>query len=292
VAAGTRRRFGRRPFGGSGEALVKAESRPGYGCATSRSRDRARRGADQGVPHRLCGTTCTSRPGTRGAAHRRVPMVTGTSSAASGRDRAGVRDVAVGDLVSGEGHLVCGRCRNCRAAARTCASRPAAWACTCRARSPSTSRSRPATLWVHRRPGRLDVAAIFDPFGNAVHTACRSRCRRGRPDHRRWRPFGVMARGRTSLPPRQPARGGHDVSDYRLDLARKIGVTHALHARADHRRRAARPGRSGRLRRRPGDCPGQPRLLPRYAGSRHMNHAARSHARLPADEIAIDCEHW
>jgi threonine 3-dehydrogenase len=53
-----------------------------------------------------------------------------------------VHDVHVGDIVSGEGHVVCGRCRHCRAG-----------------------------RW-HHWPGiDLEVAAIFDPFGNAVHTA-------------------------------------------------------------------------------------------------------------------------
>ena len=83
----------------------------------------------------------------------------------------GVRDLELGDLVSGEGHLVCGRCRNCMAGRRVqCArtdsvgvSHPGAFA---------ELISLPATnVWRHRPGVDLDVAAVFDPFGNAVHAA-------------------------------------------------------------------------------------------------------------------------
>src|ERR1700724_3523533 len=56
-----------------------------------------------------------------------------------------VEDLHPGDLVSGEGHVVCGRCRNCLAGRRH--------------------------LWTHTPPIAREIAAIFDPFGNAVHTA-------------------------------------------------------------------------------------------------------------------------
>ena len=84
---------------------------------------------------------------------------------------ANVENVAVGDLVGAEGHIVCGRCRNCMAGRRQlCAAsvglgvqRPGAFA---------ELVSIPAvSVWHHRSPIDLDVAAIFDPFGNAVHTA-------------------------------------------------------------------------------------------------------------------------
>ncbi len=82
-----------------------------------------------------------------------------------------VTDVDVGDVVSGEGHLVCGRCRNCRAGRRhLCVNTrgigvqvPGAFAEYVTLPS--------ANAWVHRDPVDPDVAAIFDPFGNAVHTA-------------------------------------------------------------------------------------------------------------------------
>jgi threonine 3-dehydrogenase len=82
-----------------------------------------------------------------------------------------VSDFHPGDLVSGEGHVVCGRCRNCMAGRRhLCAhsqgvgvSRPGAFAALI---------ALPMTNIWHHWPGvDEDVAAIFDPFGNAVHTA-------------------------------------------------------------------------------------------------------------------------
>jgi threonine 3-dehydrogenase len=82
-----------------------------------------------------------------------------------------VRDIARGDIVSGEGHVVCGRCRHCRAGRwHLCANtvglgvqRDGAFA---------EQVVLPVTNVWHHWPGiDEDVAAIFDPFGNAVHTA-------------------------------------------------------------------------------------------------------------------------
>ncbi|WFL77320.1 L-threonine 3-dehydrogenase [Altererythrobacter arenosus] len=77
----------------------------------------------------------------------------------------------VGQIVSGEGHVVCGRCRNCMAGRRhMCAD----------AKGIGVNREGAfaeylvlpaANLWVHDQKIDLDVASIFDPFGNAVHTA-------------------------------------------------------------------------------------------------------------------------
>jgi threonine 3-dehydrogenase len=82
-----------------------------------------------------------------------------------------VKDIAPGDIVSGEGHVVCGRCRHCRAGRwHLCANtvglgvqRDGAFA---------EQVVLPVTNVWHHWPGiDEDVAAIFDPFGNAVHTA-------------------------------------------------------------------------------------------------------------------------
>ena len=140
---------------------------------------------------------------------------------------ANVSDFHPGDVVSGEGHVVCGRCRNCMAGRRhLCAhsiglgvQRPGAFA---------EYVSLPMTNIWHHWPGVPEnVAAIFDPFGNAVHTAlafpvlaedvARHRCRadrvhggRGRPSRRR----PVRRRLRPEpLPPRARARDGSDGGD-------------------------------------------------------------------------------
>ncbi len=143
---------------------------------------------------------------------------------------ADVADLAVGDLVSGEGHLVCGRCRNCMAGRRVmCAhtkgvgvNHPGAFA---------EYIALPAgNIWRHNPDIDLDVAAIFDPFGNAVHTALTF------PVHGEdvlitgAGPIGIMA----AIVARH-AGARHivvtDVSPYRLDLAKRVGVTVAADTR-------------------------------------------------------------
>ena len=82
-----------------------------------------------------------------------------------------VNDFFPGEIVSGEGHVVCGRCRNCMAGRRHLC-----------AKTNGIGVNRPGTfaqyvslpmsnVWVHRPGINLDLAALFDPFGNAVHTA-------------------------------------------------------------------------------------------------------------------------
>jgi len=82
-----------------------------------------------------------------------------------------VIDFHPGQIVSGEGHVVCGRCRNCMAGRRhLCAftsgigvDRPGAFA--------EYLALPMSNVWEHSEGIDLDVAALFDPFGNAVHTA-------------------------------------------------------------------------------------------------------------------------
>src|SRR5262249_12260882 len=82
-----------------------------------------------------------------------------------------VKDFHSGDIVSGEGHVVCGRCRNCMAGRRHLCkdtqgvgvTRPGAFA---------EYLVLPMTnVWLHDSHIPRDVQSIFDPFGNAVHTA-------------------------------------------------------------------------------------------------------------------------
>lgn len=138
-----------------------------------------------------------------------------------------VRDLRQGDLVSGEGHLVCGRCRNCMAGRRVqCAhtkavgvNHPGAFA---------EFIALPATnVWRHPPDIDLDVAAIFDPFGNAVHTALTFPVLGEDVLITGAGPIGLIA---AIVARHAGARYVviTDVSGYRLDLARKIGVTLAM----------------------------------------------------------------
>ncbi|MFF9867335.1 MULTISPECIES: L-threonine 3-dehydrogenase [unclassified Streptomyces] len=158
----------------------------------------------------------------------RTPLVLGHEFvgevAAVGAD---VRDIAVGDLVSGEGHLVCGKCRNCLAGRRH----------LCRAtvglgvgRDGAFAEyvALPATnVWVHRTKVDLDVAAIFDPFGNAVHTALSFPLVGEDVLITGAGPIGIMA---AAVARHAGARNVviTDVSEPRLELARKVGATLAV----------------------------------------------------------------
>ncbi|MCL7375434.1 L-threonine 3-dehydrogenase [Streptomyces sp. 35G-GA-8] len=140
---------------------------------------------------------------------------------------AAVQDVAVGDLVSGEGHLVCGKCRNCLAGRRhLCRStvglgvgRDGAFA--------QYVALPAANVWVHRAEVDLDVAAIFDPFGNAVHTALSFPLVGEDVLITGAGPIGIMA---AAVARHAGARNVviTDVSPHRLELARKVGATLAL----------------------------------------------------------------
>jgi threonine 3-dehydrogenase len=82
-----------------------------------------------------------------------------------------VNDFHAGEIVSGEGHVVCGRCRNCLAGRRHLCAHTSGVGVN-RAGAFAEFIVLPMTnLWRHNPSIDLDVAAIFDPFGNAVHTA-------------------------------------------------------------------------------------------------------------------------
>jgi len=141
-----------------------------------------------------------------------------------------VTGFSVGDVVSGEGHLTCGRCRNCMAGRRhLCAhtqglgvNRPGAFAEY--VAMPMTN------VWHHRPDIDRDVAAIFDPLGNAVHTALAYPVLGEDVLITGAGPIGIMAAGVV-----RHAGARHvvitDVNPHRLELARSAGVTRALDVR-------------------------------------------------------------
>ena len=138
-----------------------------------------------------------------------------------------VNDFFPGDIVSGEGHVVCGRCRNCMAGRRhLCANtqgvgvnRPGAFA---------EYISLPmSNIWRHNPGINQEVAAIFDPFGNAVHTALSFPVLGEDVLITGAGPIGIMA-----IPVVRHAGARHvvitDMNPYRLELARKMGATLAV----------------------------------------------------------------
>ncbi|MBL8869331.1 MAG: L-threonine 3-dehydrogenase [Planctomycetaceae bacterium] len=142
-----------------------------------------------------------------------------------------VHDFFPGEIVSGEGHVVCGRCRNCLAGRRHLCkdtqgvgvNRPGAFA--------EYLALPMSNVWHHKPDINRDVASIFDPFGNAVHTALSFDLLGEDVLITGAGPIGIMA---AAIARHAGAR--HvvitDVNPYRLELARKMGATLAVDPRS------------------------------------------------------------
>lgn len=160
-----------------------------------------------------------------------VPMVVGHefvgTVAAIGSN---VFDMNIGDIVSGEGHIVCGRCRNCLAGRRHLCkdttgvgvNRTGAFAeyiCI------------PVTNVWHADPSiPMDILSIFDPFGNATHTTLAFPILGEDVLITGAGPIGIMA---TAIARHAGARYivTTDLNPYRLELAKKMGATVALNVK-------------------------------------------------------------
>jgi threonine 3-dehydrogenase len=140
-----------------------------------------------------------------------------------------VEDFEPGDRVSGEGHIVCGHCRNCRAGREH----------LCR-KTVGVGVNRPGAFAeylaipahnAYKLPADLpdDIAAILDPFGNAAHTALSFDLVGEDVLITGAGPIGIMA---GAIAKKIGAR--HivitDINPYRLELARKLGLPHAVNA--------------------------------------------------------------
>jgi threonine 3-dehydrogenase len=141
-----------------------------------------------------------------------------------------VRDFHPGDIVSGEGHLVCGRCRNCLAGRRHLCkntsgvgvNRPGGFA---------EYLSIPVSnVWLADPNIPLDIISCFDPFGNATHTALSFDLLGEDVLITGAGPIGVMA---AAIAKHAGARYVvvTDLNPYRLELARRMGATLALDVR-------------------------------------------------------------
>jgi threonine 3-dehydrogenase len=139
----------------------------------------------------------------------------------------GVRDVMAGDLVSGEGHIVCGTCRNCRAGRRHLCIRTVGTGVNRDGAFAQYLVLPESNVWIHRRPVDPDLGAIFDPFGNAVHTALSFPLAGEDVLITGSGPIGLMA---AAVCRQVGARFVvvTDVSPYRLELARSLGVDLAV----------------------------------------------------------------
>jgi threonine 3-dehydrogenase len=138
-----------------------------------------------------------------------------------------VADFHPGQIVSGEGHVVCGRCRNCLAGRRhLCADSKGVG--VNRAGAFAEYLALPmSNVWVHPKDMDKDVAAIFDPFGNAVHTALSFPVLGEDVLVTGAGPIGIMG---AAVARHAGARFVviTDLNPYRLALAQKMGVTMAV----------------------------------------------------------------
>jgi threonine 3-dehydrogenase len=138
-----------------------------------------------------------------------------------------VADFQAGDVVSGEGHVVCGRCRNCLAGRRHLCAHTMGVGVN-RAGAFAEYIVLPMTnIWRHAPTVDLDIAAIFDPFGNAVHTALSFPVLGEDVLVTGCGPIGLMA---VAVAKHAGARFvvATDMNPYRLELAKKLGATVAL----------------------------------------------------------------
>jgi threonine 3-dehydrogenase len=197
-----------------------------------------------------------------------------------------VSDFQPGELVSGEGHVVCGRCRNCLAGRRhLCAhtqgvgvSRPGAFA--------EYIVLPMSNIWRHNPSIKTEIASIFDPFGNAVHTALSFPVLGEDVLVTGAGPIGIMAAAVVCH-----AGARHvvitDLNPHRLALAEKVGVTVAVDPRKTPLQEVQK-----QLKMQEGfdvglEMSGSPKAFAEMLAN--MSHGAKiAMLGIPASEMAID----
>ncbi|MCR2802031.1 L-threonine 3-dehydrogenase [Microbacterium sp. zg-Y818] len=197
-----------------------------------------------------------------------------------------VRDVAVGDLVSGEGHVVCGTCRNCRAGRRQMCIRTQGVGLHRDGAFAEYVVIPAENVWVHHAPVHPEVGAIFDPLGNAVHTALAFALVGEDVLVAGCGPIGLMS---IAVARTVGARFivATDVSPARLELARRMGADDVVDVSSE-RVSAAQV----RLGMREGfdvgfEMSGSPKALPEMM--ENMNHGGRiAMLGLPSEPFAVD----
>lgn len=202
-----------------------------------------------------------------------------------------VRDVRIGDRVSGEGHVVCGMCRNCRAGRRQLCIRTSGIGVNRDGAFAEVVVVPEENVWVHEHDGGTtlispELGALFDPFGNAVHTALKFPLVGEDVLITGAGPIGLMA---AAVARHVGARyvAITDVSAPRLALADRMGVDVAIDvttSSVEHAQRTLglKEGFDVAL-----EMSGHPGALPEII--RNMNHGGRiALLGLPSAPIDID----
>lgn len=199
---------------------------------------------------------------------------------------ANVHSAAVGDMVSAEGHVVCGYCRNCRAGRRHLCIRTSGLGVNRDGAFAEYVVIPESNVWRHPDGIDPDLAAIFDPLGNAVHTALSFPLVGEDVLITGAGPIGLMA---AAVARHVGARFVvvTDVNEARLELARSMGVDLAVNV-ANERIASAQQ----RLGMQEGfdiglEMSGHPGALPEML--ENLTHGAHvAMLGLPSQPIAID----
>jgi len=132
-----------------------------------------------------------------------------------------------GEFVGAEGHVVCGHCRNCLAGRRHLCQEPKGLGVNIPGAFADYVVIPKTNVWRFPRAIDPEIGAIFDPFGNAVHTALKFPVLGEDVLITGAGPIGLMA---TAVVVHSGARNVviTDVNTYRLDLARRMGVSRVV----------------------------------------------------------------
>jgi threonine 3-dehydrogenase len=141
-------------------------------------------------------------------------------------------DFKEGQIVSGEGHVVCGRCRNCMAGRRHLCPNTNGIGVNRQGAFAEYIVLPMSNVWEHKPGINQDIASIFDPFGNAVHTALQFDLFEEDILITGAGPIGVMAAAVC-----KHAGARHvvvtDVNPWRLEIAKKMGATRTVDVRSE-----------------------------------------------------------
>ena len=157
-----------------------------------------------------------------------VPMITGHEFVGEIVEiGSNVHDFNIGDIVSGEGHIVCGRCRNCLAGRRHLCAHTSGIGVNRDGAFAEYLKMPVTNVWYADKNIATDYLAIFDPLGNATHTALSFNVLGEDIIITGAGPIGAMAAAIV-----RHAGARHvvvtDINPYRLDLAKKMGATLCL----------------------------------------------------------------
>jgi threonine 3-dehydrogenase len=143
-----------------------------------------------------------------------------------------VHHLEIGELVSGEGHIVCGHCRNCMAGRRHLCNHTVGVGVNRNGAFAEYLTIPVSNVWACDPKIQTDVLACFDPLGNAVHTALSFDLLGEDVLITGAGPIGCMAAAVT-----KHAGARYvvitDINPYRLELAKKMGATRVMDARAE-----------------------------------------------------------